>query len=486
MRRFVTLALTAALAVSAVPAQADPLRAVETQPVVWAPCADLPLECATIAVPLDYAHPGGRRISIAISRHRATDPAHRRGVLLTNPGGPGLSGLAFPLSYADQDLARVYDIIGMDPRGVGESTPLRCLQPPFPALDRPTRPTDADIVKMADFARRTEQGCRQISGPLRPYMNTPNTARDMDVVRAALGEAKLNYLGVSYGTTLGAVYGTLFPAHLDRSVLDSALHPTAPWHDQGYAAAAARRSNLDDWAAWTASRDSEFRLGSTPREVEENVEALAAVLETRSAGAYHTVADLDSSAETGSEFVPVDATRYPGQWAELARSIRAALDSPGPVRAPSPAAGSVEVVDNAHDPVICDWRWPADLAVYERDLRYYREAMPYGATASVAGELAPGPCAYRSFPRTQSLPKPVRAGYPAGLVVQGQRDTTTPYVNGVAMAAALQEPLVTVADGVHGQFGLNPCVNAIVNHYLVDGVLPAPGASCPAAGATTR
>jgi pimeloyl-ACP methyl ester carboxylesterase len=473
-------------------AAADPLQYYREQRLNWTTCpmdgvSDSPgLQCATLAVPLNYADPGGRRIEITISRRKASDPARRRGILLVNPGGPGLSGLVMAGQYDDQEISAAYDLIGFDPRGVGHSAPVRCLRPPAILLEQPTRPSDGDIAKMMGYAHATEVGCQQVSGWLRPYVTTQNTARDLDIVRAVLGERKLNYLGISYGTYLGAVYGTLFPDRLDRSVLDSALHPTKSWYETGHDAARAEKQNLDDWAVWTAARDSEFHLGKNARAVELSVENLATKLKSGPAGAYGTVGDLDDDASLGHEFVPVDATRYPEQWAALAQSIANALtDVRDQPHASIPSGASVaeppapEPVENGHDAIMCDWSWPSDPAVYERNLRYYRSAVPYGNTASLAGSFAPNNCSFRSDPRAEPMPVLTRTGYPAGMIVHGERDTTTPYTNGVAMARALHEPLLTVRDnGNHGHYGVDQCVTEAVNRYLVDGLLPKDNDQC--------
>ncbi|MFD0889320.1 alpha/beta fold hydrolase, partial [Streptosporangium algeriense] len=179
-------------------------------------------QCAEITVPLDYGRPDGRTIKVAMSRLKATDPAHRRGTLLYNPGGPGVpvTYLALMVKKAVPEVAARYDLIGMDPRFVGRSTPLNCGWPtPIVGSAGPDRRSfDRTTALARDLASR----CAAQRDVL-PYVSTRDTARDMDVVRAALGERKLSYLGSSYGTYLGAVYLQLFPGRADRVVLDSAV-----------------------------------------------------------------------------------------------------------------------------------------------------------------------------------------------------------------------------------------------------------------------
>ena len=199
--------------------------------LVWKPCGT-PFECATLEVPLDYADPGGRQITLALIRLPAADPGSRIGSLVTNPGGPGGSGVEFLRSSGEslfsQDLRNRFDIVSFDPRGVGDSTPVECLNGPdldrLNALD-PTPDTPAERNALIAGAKEFDQACIQNSGDLLPHMATTDAARDMDQIRAALGEAKLTYLGFSYGTFLGTVYAGLFPTHIRALVLDGAIDP---------------------------------------------------------------------------------------------------------------------------------------------------------------------------------------------------------------------------------------------------------------------
>ncbi|MYR38677.1 alpha/beta fold hydrolase, partial [Streptomyces sp. SID4944] len=200
----------------------------------WKRCeASAPAEfqCATIQVPLDYRAPGGKRLDLAISRIKSTAPGKRHGVLLSNPGGPGGPGIYMPLALQEELPASVtqkYDLIGFDPRGVGESSPVSCnLTLEEEDWLRPYK--KETFTKDVAWARKVAEKCRAKSGSVLPHITTRNTARDLDVLRAVLGEKKLSYLGYSYGTYLGAVYTQLFPGRVDRFVLDSAVDPARAW-----------------------------------------------------------------------------------------------------------------------------------------------------------------------------------------------------------------------------------------------------------------
>ncbi|MFB7510846.1 alpha/beta fold hydrolase [Streptomyces broussonetiae] len=230
----ITATLLAALAPAAQASAADPLRRFENQKPAWQRCdASQPaaLQCATIKVPLDYDRPGAKTIDLAISRMRTSVPGKRHGVILFNPGGPGGEGLDMPVMMKEAMPRKVldqYDLIGFDPRGVGRSSPVTCgLTTTEQNFERAYRPET--FSRDVAWARTVADKCRARNGARLPYITTRNTARDMDLLRAVLGEKKLSYVGYSYGTYLGAVYTQLFPRRADRFVLDSATDPAGIW-----------------------------------------------------------------------------------------------------------------------------------------------------------------------------------------------------------------------------------------------------------------
>jgi pimeloyl-ACP methyl ester carboxylesterase len=458
------------------------------QRVIWSSCGDAydpALQCASVTVPMNYRTPGAERISIAISRLAAKAPERRRGLLLLNPGGPGGSGLGLPARFADRPIAQVYYLIGFDPRGVGASTALSCEKPPAPGRVS-SRPDDAEFAVWTTNAQAQEAACQRAAGGLRPYVNTPNTARDMDVIRGALGANKINYLGFSYGTYLGAVYGTLFPRRLDRNVLDSAVGPDWIWREQAMRQAVAMRENVDAWAAWTAERHETYGLGNSQHEVFAQIEALAAALATRS-----VVVDGVTIDRTIFDVLLGSRTRHRPLWDEVSqlvatiRQIVSGATAPGSPAAIDAAraatlpadAGIAPTTAGVYEAVTCEVDWPRDLDVYYDDMRLFRQRYPYGLGVQRA---APSNCTFRSFTPPEAPIEP-RRSYPTGIVVQGEADPQTPYDGGVAMAVRLGDQLVSVEDdGNHAQYLLNnSCVQAAVDRYLVDGVLPGTRTVCP-------
>jgi pimeloyl-ACP methyl ester carboxylesterase len=457
-----------------------------TQRLQWSSAPDdVQVEYATIEVPRDYADPGGERVVLALSRRRATDPARRRGVLLAVNGGPGGdwgSGRDLPGRYAGTPLHEVYDLIGFDPRGIGASTLLHA-EVSVPAVAFDSRPPDGDFPAIADDMRRREEACARAGGSLRPHISTRNTARDMDVVRAVLGEERISFVGYAYGAYVGAVYGSLFPGGLDRLVLDSCVGPDWTWREQFLQQGDAVQRNVDLWARWAGERNGAFGIGATATDVLTTVEDVVAAVEglpedgvrlrTLFDGAVGNrasdrsqwatlgtlVADLREAATAGDLAASRELLAEQGTWRPA--------DSEGDLR-----IGVLEAITLEH-------AWPSDLEVYYRDMREFRKRFPYGYGVLRA---SPWVGAFRAFEAPEEPVALTRDGYPEGLIVQADGDPMDHYDGGVAMAEKLGHHLLTVEDsGEHEVFvlGGNPHVDAVVHRYLVEGVLPPRRSSCP-------
>ncbi|MFB7057526.1 alpha/beta fold hydrolase, partial [Streptomyces vinaceus] len=275
MKRLAPMLAAAGLVATTVPllsatqASAAPAAEYTPQKPAWQRCStDQPAsyECATIKVPLDYRRPQGRTIDLAISRIKSENPAKRHGAMLLNPGGPGGPGLDLPLMMNElmpKDVRDQYDLIGFDPRGVGASTPITCgMTDTEQNFDRPYKEETfpADVA----WARTVADKCREKSGSVLPFITTRNTARDMDAIRAALGEKKISYVGYSYGTYLGAVYTQMFPQRSDRFVLDSGVDPQRIWRGMIQVWATEAEPAFKRWTQWTAQRAARHRGRAPP------------------------------------------------------------------------------------------------------------------------------------------------------------------------------------------------------------------------------
>jgi len=293
------------------------------------------MECGTVSVPLDYRRPHGRHITVAITRLKATDRVHRLGSIAFNPGGPGGSGYLMPIDVTNMnpETARLnerYDLIGFDPRGVGYSTKVLCA----PTGPPPEQPPPGPITKQAARIAYDQEVARQRSCALSDpafigQLSTVNIARDLDRVRAALGERKLGFLGVSWGTLLGAVYRSAFPATAGRMFLDSVALPyfRQPYFTDVRAAAAER--NFGRMAAWLAQRDTTYGFGTTPEQV------TAAVVELRRDYDGNPRRFTDLPMPLDGVLVALAASQNAGGWPLAGQILKELREATGPTAPPT-------------------------------------------------------------------------------------------------------------------------------------------------------
>lgn len=227
------------------------------QEITWTDCGDA--ECGTVRVPLDYSDPAGRTIELAVTRVRATGESI--GSLFVNPGGPGGSAVEYAKAadyVVSEEVRDSYDVVGIDPRGVGKSAPVECLtdaeQDRLAGIDA-TPDTPAEEQAIIEASKLPGQGCARDADSTYRYVGTVNSARDMDIVRAAIGDPVLNYLGKSYGTQLGAVYAELFPKRVGRMVLDGVLPPGLTMEQVTYEQAKSFEDAFANFAADCATQD---------------------------------------------------------------------------------------------------------------------------------------------------------------------------------------------------------------------------------------
>ncbi|MEV0178573.1 alpha/beta hydrolase [Streptomyces sp. NPDC050625] len=455
------------------------------------------LRCGTVRVPLDYAHPDGKQIELTVSRTAAThkDPRNskrkvpRQGSLVYNPGGPGASGMAFPLVGALpewQRIAAAYDLVGYAPRGVGRSAPLSCQAPErfFKGPSQaPTHPSESYKKERIAEATAYAHDCAQRAGSGLQYYNSLNNARDLDVLRAALDEEKLTFMGASYGTYFGAVYATLFPSHVRRMVLDAAVNPDPAqiWYRSNLEQSAAFENRWTDFREWVARHDDVYGLGATAEKVQRSYDRARAALAAKPAGGKVGPGQLQGAF--------LMAGYYDDVWPSRAEALSAYLKGDtGPlVKIASPAVGTgtaaeAENASAVYAAVECnDAPWPTDWAVWDRDNTRLARVAPFETWDNAWANL---PCAYWKAPR--QVPLDVRTGpdeLPPTLILAAERDAAAPYDGALEMNRRLAgSVLVTERDaGTHGVAGgPNQCVNAHLDAYLLQGRLPNRHASCAA------
>ncbi|MEV8553938.1 alpha/beta hydrolase [Streptomyces glaucescens] len=456
---------------------------------------DMPggMQCGTVRVPLDYARPGGEQIELAVSRVRATrrDPHNskrkvpRQGALLHNPGGPGASGFHFPLVGLLPEWKRIaaaYDLVGYSPRGVGASAPLSCQDPARffggPA-QAPTHPSAAYKRERVARAKAYARGCARRSGSALRHYHSLNNARDLEVLRAALGERRLTFMGSSYGTYFGALYATLFPSRVRRMVFDSPVNPDPArvWYRNNLAQSAAFEGRWSDLKEWIAEHHDVYGLGSTAHEVQRGYDRARAMLAAEPAGGEVGPGQLQS--------LFLQAGYYDDYWPARAAALSAYLrGDPQPlVDLAAPQRETAVEAENAsavYTAVECnDAPWPTDWAVWDRDNTRLARVAPFETWDNVWMNL---PCAYWPAPHRQPLD--VRTGpgeLPPTLVLASERDAAAPYEGALELQRRLPGAvLVTERDaGTHGLVGgPNACVNGYVDAYLLEGRLPGRRAAC--------
>jgi pimeloyl-ACP methyl ester carboxylesterase len=476
-------AVAASLAVS-VPAHAAPAASVApaAAAISWGPCADPFLDsiggvCGFLSVPLDYAHPGGTKIKLAVSMVKHTVPDSKyQGIMITNPGGPGGSGLTLSVlgQFVPNGAGDAYDWIGFDPRGVGSSVPSLHCDANYFSPDRPSYIPD-NIALETTWLKRSAayaKACGKDGGELLNHVTTIDSAKDVDRIRIALGAKQINYYGFSYGTYLGQVYSTLFPQRVRRMVLDSNVDPRGVWYKANLAQDVAFERNIKIWFGWVAKYDSVYHLGKTEKTVEVRFYSEQNKLTRKPAGGivgpdewndiflyagYYQVVWTD----LGAAFAGWANNHDAANAANLVAEYQSA-DGPGD--------------DNGYamyDATQCtDVQWPTSWAKWKKDNWATFQVAPF-ETWSNAWYNAP--CL--TWPGKARTPVTVDGSKIASvLLIDEKLDAATPYEGSLYVrslfpgASLIAEPGGTTHAG--SLFG-NACVDDKIAAYLADGTLPA-------------
>ena len=457
------------------------------QALDWTTCNES-FDCTTVVAPLDWTDPAKGEIELAVIRSRAEGTDEPVGSLLTNPGGPGESGLAYvrdSLTFTVSDPVRqVYDTIGFDPRGVGESTAVRCYDAAsmdsylfdIPEAARGTAPWEDELLEAdGGFA----DACQENSGGILPYVTTENAARDLDLLRAVLGDTELNYLGYSYGTFLGATYAKLYPERVGRLVLDGAVDPTVSSLDVGLTQGIGFESALRAYMASCLDDDECPFRGSVDDAMDDLATLLASVERDPLRNADGRM--LGADALIGAI---VRALYAEALWPYLTAALTEVLEG-------SPATAYLLVDDyyNRVDGRYLDNSTEAFVAYncmdYPRDATPEQHAAAEARLAAEAPTIAPywwGPdgCEAWPYPPT-GVREPIAADGAAPIVVVGTtNDPATPYEWSVSLADQLSSGvLVTrVGEGHTGYNKGNTCVDHAVETYLLAGTPPPDGVRC--------
>ncbi|MET9489587.1 alpha/beta hydrolase [Nocardia sp. NPDC006630] len=446
-----------------------PAAGTTTAPVV----VDPGQQCAKITVPVDYSHPGADTLQLTVSRLQTSTPGEHLGDLIIGQGGPGEPGLDLPSEALTTLPAAVrdhFDLYGLDYRGMAGSSPIRCgidesdrqalVGVPYPA-------PDGDITADIARAHRIADACLQHGGTVLPHVTTANIARDIDRFRTALGDDKISYTGVSYGTYVGAVYVSLFPDHADRVLLNS-VDPPGGVRDGIENKGLAVDQAFPWFARWAAERDGDYHLGSTADEVRSTTLATSSALNT-------TPLTVGDHTLTGNALLlgVQSLLEQPRYFPLMAGLISGAATRNLPAAALSGLPVARVFPDNfvsSQDAVLCgDTAWPADPAQYAAavtgNLRRY--PLTGGSPVDI------WPCAFWSKPLEPAVT--ISSTGPAKvLLVNNTGDPSTAYAGAQAMRAALgsRSALITVEGVGHGVPITGDCVGRTVENYFLSGALP--------------
>jgi pimeloyl-ACP methyl ester carboxylesterase len=440
---------------------------------MWTPCLDH-LECAKVLVPLDYAKPDQQAITLGLAKRPAA-AGRRLGTLFVNPGGPGVSGIGLVLAFRGGGLGE-YDIVGWDPRGVGQSTPVHCFD--RESIDRylstDNSPDDgSETATLINEERSLGRSCLERSGVLLEHVSTVETVRDLDLLRGLVDDAKINYLGFSYGTRIGALYAQLFPKRVGRLVLDGAVNITGNETEQAQGFERA----LVNFASWCANQRTE--LGSSKDEVLHTVTTLLTQLDSQPimVGTRSLTQQLAVSAVVFPLYGQQDA------WAALRDALLSAVrDHDG--------AGLLRLADQ-FDERGADGNYGQSIVAFpairclDSSATSVRAAFRQSETLiKKAPTIGPfwGPdltCPLWPVAPAPPTPKIIGRGAAPIIVIGTTGDPATPYEYAVGMARQLDSAvLVTFHGSGHLAYGQSECVRQIVRDYLINSVVPADGASC--------
>jgi pimeloyl-ACP methyl ester carboxylesterase len=458
-----------------------------SQEVVWEECEET-FACATVQVPMDYANPGGRTLDIAAIRAGASGNA--QGTILINPGGPGGSGynaVLDSLQYLTTDrLRESYNILGFDPRGVGRSSAVECLTDK--EWDRYRQDhLDADLSEdqklkvLTRDARQFSAKCARRSGELLAFIDTASAARDMDILRAVAGDEKLNYLGYSYGTQLGAVYADLFPQNVGRLVLDGAVDPSLDSHELTLGQARAFEEALRAYVA-DCQTSPDCPLSGDVNNGVETVRKL-----------FRSVERSPMTASDG-RVVPV-ITFFQGfvlplydhrNWQALTTALdQALMGDPGGMLQLADFSAERESDGSyrsngvaAFTAINClDYPMKADPKTLQRELEELKEASPTFGRYLGYGGLVCEPWPYAPVLEPREIDA---AGADPMVVIGTTGDPATPYEWSLALAEQLDSAVHVTWEGEgHTAYGrAGACIEEIVDSYFIDGTVPDDGARC--------
>jgi pimeloyl-ACP methyl ester carboxylesterase len=461
------------------------------QKLSWRSCGVPGFQCASMKAPLDYAHPDpASDLNLAVARHKATGPGDRIGSLLVNPGGPGGSAIDY-LQYAASpggfptSVTSRYDMVAVDPRGVARSEPVVCLtnqqMDTFASTD--VTPDDqSEINTLVTEDKTLAKGCEQNSGKLLRHVSTVESARDMDILRALLGDNKLTYVGKSYGTFLGATYAGLFPGRVGRLVLDGAMDPSVSSRESSRAQAGGFEIAFGAFAK-DCVRHTGCPLGNTSvKDAGTRLDRFFKKLDANPLPTGTSRNLTEALGTTGVIAAMYDQTAWPtlsGALSQANKGDGSGLLQLADLYYERDNSGKYANLMYANAAVNCLDLPPAftSPAAVERALPSFEKASPHFGNNLAWSSLT---CAYWPVPATGVPHRITAAGAAPILVVGTTRDPATPYAWAQSLASQLDSGVLLTYDGDgHTAYGRgSACIDAAVNAYLLKGTVPPDGKKC--------
>lgn len=455
------------------------------QQIEWFAC-ERGHECASVEVPLDYEDPEGERITLALRRAPAGQQGSRVGSLLVNPGGPGVSGVELmdSIDIFSRELRDAFDVVGFDPRGVGKSAPVECVSDAeLDELRAKVYPdSEAGIKELTADSERVADACLENTGPLLGHVDTVSAARDMDVLRAVLGDEKLYYLGYSYGTFLGATYADLFPERVGRMVLDGAVDPAVGPVDVALRQAAGFEAALRSFVA-DCLASSGCPLRGT---VDDGVAQIQRFLQMLEGSPLPTATERDLTQSLGVNGV-LFALYDDRLWPILSEGLDQAMNNDDGSQLLFLADFSADRQDDgtyasnrsfAYSAVTClDAPVDADPALMAAEAERLKVVSPTFGEFFAYHEIG---CAVWPVKTTGTVGPLPAEGAPPIVVIGTTGDPATPYEDAVSLAEQLESGILVTFEGEgHTAYGRsNDCIVEAVDGYLIRGEVPADGLVC--------
>lgn len=459
------------------------LDALYNQVLKWSDCKD-GFDCSTLNVPLDYTQPDGATISLSVVRLKASKPV---GSLLLNPGGPGGSGIDYVRAapyVVSQNLIKRYDIVGFDPRGVGKSTPVECLTDSetdtIIAADG-SPDNQAEIDRIVQLNKHFANACAKNSPNLYRFVDTVSAARDIDILRSALGDEKLNWLGKSYGTYLGATYAEIFPKRVGRMVLDGVIDPTLSNEELSYGQARGFEDALDRFIADCPSHD-DCPLANNPKNARKQIVQMLHLLDAHPAQLKSGRTFTEAMALVG-----LLGSLYDKQygWPQLRSDLSAALESSYEGLATSldyyvSRGTDGKYSDNSNDAIAAvnclDRADRASVGQTVNLVESWRKDAPLFGEYLAWSNLS---CTYWKAPATNSAHSISASGSPRILLVGTTHDPATPYAWAKGLAKQLTDSVLVTfdGDGHTAYMQGSVCIDRAVDRYFLTGVAKA-GTMC--------